>query len=251
MRALILGGTKEGHYLAQQLHKHGDWVMTSFAGRVRDLKIPEGEYRVGGFGGPDGLKAWIKENNVDVVIDATHPYAERISASASQACEQLRIPLYRLERPLWEQSPEDMWIHVDSMADAAQYLQGHPVEGSVFLTIGRQQLSHFSQDSHHHFLIRCVEPPAPEDLPASYELILDRGPYTVENERALIAAHNIGLIVTKNSGSAATFAKIEAARKIGTPVLMVSRPRSELTYGTRISHCCQVLAQFGYSAESD
>ncbi|MDO4908550.1 MAG: cobalt-precorrin-6A reductase [Corynebacterium sp.] len=247
-RFLILGGTHEGRYLANQLVAHGEWVMTSLAGRVKNPALPAGEVRIGGFGGPEGLARWIKENQIDVVIDATHPYAERISASAEKATEELGIPLYVVERPLWQPQPGDRWISCPNMQAAADYIAKHYSAKNIFLTIGRQQLAPFQHDAQNSYIIRCVEKPE-VPLPPQHELVLDRGPFEPESELNFMKKHQVDVLVTKNSGSEATYPKLDAARKIGAELLMVERPRVEHSYGIRTEHCCQVLAQLGYSVE--
>jgi precorrin-6A/cobalt-precorrin-6A reductase len=221
MRILILGGTTEARELAQDLHGAGVSVISTLAGRVSAPRLPPGEVRIGGFGGPDGLAAWLGEQGIAAVVDATHPFAERISASATQATATAGVPLLRLERPGWSPADGDRWHWADDLAHASFLLQRLKA-GRVLLTTGRQGLHAFAGDEA-WFLIRCVEEPQTE-LPRNYELLLDRGPYTLEGELTLLDAHAIEVVVTKDSGGAHTEAKLHAARERGLPVVIVRRP---------------------------
>jgi len=217
---LVLGGTAEARELAAELDAAGVPVTTSLAGRVANPRPPPGQIRVGGFGGPAALAGWLREHGIGAVVDATHPFAERISASAARACPQAGVPVLRLERPGWHERPGDRWHRVPDLAAAARLV---PELGRrVLLTTGRQGLASFvTTDA--WFLVRCVEPPDPP-LPARHELVLGRGPYTLAGERALIERFEIDLVVTKDSGGSLTEAKLGAARELGLPVLVVDRP---------------------------
>ena len=228
---LILGGTGEARELAAGLHSAGVPVTSSLAGRVSRPRLPEGETRIGGFGGPEALADWISEHGVRAVVDATHPFAQRISASAAQACPAADVALLRLERPGWTERPGDRWVWVDDL-DAATAALGDggvlpaiapPWQPRVLLTTGRQGLAAFAACDHAWFLVRCVDEPQPP-LPRHHELLLDRGPYTLEGELALIDAHAIDVVVTKDSGGPLTVAKLDAARERGLPVIVVRRP---------------------------
>jgi len=217
---LILGGTVEARTLAAALVQHGVPVTSSLAGRVAEPRLPAGAVRVGGFGGPQGLAAWLRDHEVTAVVDATHPFAGRISASAAEACQDEGVPLLRLERPGWVERPGDRWTWVDDPHAAAVAL---PTFGArAFLTTGRQGLAAFAQ-TEVWCLIRCVDPPAPP-LPPHHELILDRGPYTLAGEGALIDRHRIDVVVTKDSGGEHTAAKLAAAHERELPVIVVRRP---------------------------
>lgn len=218
MRVLILGGTAEARALAGLLPDAH--VVTSLAGRVRDPKLPAGELRIGGFGGPAGLTDWLARKRIDAVVDATHPFAERISASARTATAALGVPLLVLNRPEWTAEPGDDWRRVPSVAAAAAAL---PQLGDrVLLTTGRQTLPAFAANTE-WFLIRVVDPPS-TPLPVRHEVLIARGPYMVDSELALMRSHHIGVLVTKDSGGTLTAAKLVAARHLGLPVLMVDRP---------------------------
>ena len=219
---LILGGTREARDLAGLLAGPPDLrVVSSLAGRVRDPALPAGEVRIGGFGGADGLAGWLRDQRVDAVVDATHPFARTISANAAAACAATGVPLLGLAREPWTAGPDDRWHEVDSLPDAAALL---PALGRrVFLTTGRQGLAAFAAVDQAWFLIRCVDPPD-EPLPADGQVILARGPYDAAAERALMAEHRIEVLVTKNSGGPLTAGKLDAARELGLPVVMVRRP---------------------------
>ncbi len=218
---LVLGGTAEARELAGALDAVGAPVISSLAGRVKRPRLPAGEVRIGGFGGPEGLAGWLQENGVAAVVDATHPFAERISASVAAACPRTGVPLLRLERPGWSERPGDHWRWVDDLDEAAAAI---PSLGErVFLTTGRQGLPAFAGVDDAWFLVRCVEQPEPP-LPRRHQLLLDRGPYTVEGELALVDEHRIDLLITKDSGGAYTEAKLDAARLRRLPVIVVRRP---------------------------
>lgn len=220
---LILGGTGEARALAESLVGRRDLrVISSLAGRVARPRLPVGEVRIGGFGGPERLAEWLSAEGVRAVVDATHPFAERISASADAACRRAGVPLLRLQRPGWQASEGDDWRWADDLPAAAGLL---PTVGRrAFLTTGRQGLAAFAGDASTFFLIRCVDPPEPADLPVQHELLLDRGPYTVDGELALIDQHRLDVVVTKDSGGPLTSAKLAAARQRGLPVIVVRRP---------------------------
>jgi precorrin-6A/cobalt-precorrin-6A reductase len=218
---LILGGTAEARELAQALVAEGVDVTSSLAGRVARPRLPAGEVRIGGFGGPDALAAWLREHGVAAVVDATHPFAERIAASAARACAAADVPLLRLERPGWSERPGDRWHWVDTLPEAAALL---PRLGArALLSTGRQGLAAFAGVHDAWLLIRCVDPPDPP-LPPHHELLLDRGPYTLAGELALFDRHALDLVVTKDSGGTHTIAKLDAARERGLPAILVRRP---------------------------
>lgn len=223
---LILGGTAEARELAARLHAAGVDVTSSLAGRVARPRLPPGDVRIGGFGGPRALARWLAEHGVRVVVDATHPFAERISASAAQACPVAGVELLRLERPGWTQRPGDRWEWVEDLAAAAAAVSRHARRAPgcrVLLTTGRQGLAAFAAVEDAWFLVRCVDPPGPP-LPRHHELLLDRGPYTLAGELGLVDAHAIDVVVTKDSGGEHTRAKLDAARERGLPVVVVRRP---------------------------
>ena len=218
MTLLLLGGTAEARALAARLHPRVD-VTSSLAGRVPDPALPVGPVRIGGFGGVDGLRNWLRDNGIDAVVDATHPYAATITANAAAACAALGLPHLVLARPAWDAGGVDL---VDSDRDAARHIavQGH---SRVFLTTGRSGTAAFA-GSDAWFLIRAVTAPDPARLPARHELLLSRGPYDYDGELALLLEHRIDVLVTKNSGGAMTRPKLDAAAALGVPVVMIDRP---------------------------
>lgn len=221
MKVLVLGGTGEARALADGLQDHSEIrVVTSLAGRTARPRIPGGEVRIGGFGGVDGLVGWLRSELVDVVVDATHPFAAGITANAAAACDRLRLPLLIYRRPGWRAQDGDDWHRVESLAAAAARV---PPDGRVFLTVGRGGVAAFAGLDRPWFLARCVEPPEPPLAPR-LEVLLSRGPFALADELSLMREHRIDLLVTKDSGSRATAAKLDAARLLGIPVLMVDRP---------------------------
>lgn len=220
MRVLILGGTGEARELAAQLVAAGTDVLSSLAGRVRQPRLPDGPGRVGGFGGAAGLAVFLEEAGITHVIDATHPFAGAITENAARAALDADVPRLVLRRPEWETDPS--WQTAEDVRQAAEAVRVWPGDG-VFLTTGRRDLDAFAADDGHRFLVRTVDPPS-GSVPRSMTLILDRGPYTVEGESALLRDHRIGLLVAKNSGGPATAAKLRAARDLGVQIVMVRRP---------------------------
>jgi len=216
MKLLILGGTTEAARLARTLAGSGIQFINSLAGRTDNAPPLPGATRVGGFGGPEGLAAYLKSEHIDRVIDATHPFAARISAHAAEACAAADVPRLMLVRPEWEQQPGDRWIMVDSMAKAARQAAGR-----AFLTVGIGEVAAF-QHSDAWFLVRLI---ADQALPLkNYRVVTGKGPFDAEAEQALMREHAIGMVVTKASGGAATYGKIAAARALSLPVIMVRRP---------------------------
>ncbi|ARN83318.1 cobalt-precorrin-6A reductase [Methylocystis bryophila] len=222
-RLLLLGGTSEARALSERLAREtGVEALVSLAGRTSAPLASPLPTRVGGFGGVEGLRRYLIENGVDRVIDATHPFAERISANARQACVALGIPLAVLGREPWRRAPGDRWIEVADMAAAVAALG--PAPRRVFLTIGRLSVPAFRAAPQHDYLIRSIEPPEPEELPPSTELILARGPFSLDDEMRLMREKKIDVLVTKNSGGPLTYAKIEAARALSLETIVVLPP---------------------------
>lgn len=224
MRVLILGGTREARDLAAALvEQPGMTVTTSLAGRVRDPALPAGETVIGGFGGVAGLRAFLRDRAIDVVVDATHPFAATMSAHAVTACLDA-VPLLRLARPGWTAGPDDVWHRVADLDAAAERARALcPPDGTVFVTTGRRQLAPFAADVARRYLVRAVDPPT-DVLPPRHTVLLDRGPYTVDGETRLMRDHAVRVLVTKDSGGTLTVAKLDAARALGLPVVMVDRP---------------------------
>ncbi|MEV7353718.1 cobalt-precorrin-6A reductase [Kitasatospora sp. NPDC091276] len=219
---LILGGTTEGRALAAALAEPPSLrVTSSLAGRVAQPRLPAGEVRIGGFGGPEGLADWLRGERVDAVVDATHPFAAGMSRNAALAAAATGVPLLVLRRPGFTPVAGDRWLPVPSLAAAAELLPG--LGRRVFLTTGRQGIATFAHLDGVHFLARSVDPPEPP-LPPSFEVLLDRGPFTLDDERMLLREHRIDVVVTKDSGGAATAPKLTAARELHLPVIIVRRP---------------------------
>lgn len=215
MRILILGGTTEASAIARALvgDVRFDPVL-SFAGRTRSPVAPPIAWRVGGFGGAAGLAAYVRQEGVQAVVDATHPFAARIKANAAS----LDVPRVVVLRPAWQAVPGDQWTEVPDMATAFHALGA--AAKRVFLTVGQQELAPFGPP--HHYVVRSVD--APAEPPAGAVVITARGPFAEADERALLLAHRIDVVVTKNSGGTATAGKLAAARSLGLPVVLVARP---------------------------
>ena len=219
---LILGGTAEARELAARLAVRPDLrVISSLAGLVADPVPRAGEVRIGGFGGVDGLAGWLRAEHAAAVVDATHPFAQTISAHAALACARSQTPLLRLLRPPWTAGPGDDWHEADSLQAAAELLPS--AWRRAFLTTGRQGLHVFAALDQMWFLIRCASPPA-GPLPAARHVIVARDPGDAGAERAIMTRHRIDVLVTKNSGGALSAGKLAAARQIGVPVVMIRRP---------------------------
>lgn len=222
-RLLILGGTGEATKLAAKVAQIDEIeVITSLAGRTEKPSTPSGKVRVGGFGGELGLIEYLQEEQIDLVIDATHPFAAHISFNAAAATAKCQIPHLILVRPAWQKVIDDNWIEVVSNEAAAQILSKQVQR--VFLTIGRQELAAFAHLKKHWFLMRMIDPPAAEALVPKGKILLEKGPFSLEHERQLLQEYQIDVIVSKNSGGEATIAKIIAARELKVPVVMVQRP---------------------------
>lgn len=188
---------------------------------MREPVLPVGEVRIGGFGGAEGLREWLQHQRIDVVVDATHPFAETMTANAAAATRAIGVPLIRLSRPGWQSVPGDRWIRVSSPAAAADTVAG--LGERVLLTIGRQEVSAFAGCTESWFLIRAIDPPAPP-LPPRCQLLLARGPFDVASETSLLSRERIDALVTKDSGGDLTSAKLTAAREAGIVVVVIDRP---------------------------
>jgi precorrin-6A/cobalt-precorrin-6A reductase len=237
-RVLILGGTAEATALATQAAQlEGFQIISSLAGRTQRPTFPIGAVRVGGFGGPSGLVDYLQANAIDLLVDATHPFAAQISHHAAAAAAVCQIPHLLLVRPAWEPEPNDRWIEVPSIAAAAEVLP--ELAQRVFLTIGRQELSAFAALPL-WFLMRMIDPPQPGTAVPPGLLLLERGPFDLAAEQHLLTHHQIDTIVSKNSGGPATYAKIVAARNLQIPVVMVQR--SPLPPGDQVATISEAIA---------
>ncbi|MEG4807180.1 cobalt-precorrin-6A reductase [Microcoleus sp. F8-D3] len=223
-RLLILGGTGDAAELAVRASQIAEIeVISSLAGRTQQPFTPKtGAVRIGGFGGAAGLAQFLLDRAIDFLIDATHPFANRISANAAVAAAECNVPYLMLVRPAWERVEGDRWIEVAGHSEAARALLG--LSQRVFLTIGRQELAAFAGLDAIWFLMRAIDPPALNTPIPNGKLLLARGPFSLEDERQLLLEYQIDTIVSKNSGGGATYAKIVAARELGIPVVMVQRP---------------------------
>lgn len=233
MRVLILGGAGEAAELGRRLAGDERFApVLSLAGRTRAPSLPPIPHRIGGFGGVEGLVRWLSDPGADLLICATHPFAEQMRRHAVEAARQTRTPLLMLERPAWRPEPGDRWIEVPDMAAAAEALGARPLR--VLLTVGQKDLAPFAAAPQHHYVIRSIERPSAESLPPHFELISARGPFAEDQERALLQQHRIETLVTKNSGGEATVAKLGAARALGVPVIMVRRPQMPTLDGVEV-----------------
>ncbi len=244
---LVLGGTTEGRELCAALDRRGVPNLQSLAGRTTDPLVSE-SVRVGGFGGAEGLRRFLAESGVTAVVDATHPFAVGITRNAAEACADLEVRLIRVNRPGWAgHAHADRWVWVDDHAAAASAVvaldtgsvgingldatschprhrldQRSPVP--VLLTVGRQHTLDYSPALDHRFVLARVAEPPSGVLPATWRLELARGPFTLDGERRLFAEHEIGCLVSKDSGGEATAAKLWAADEAGARVVMIRRP---------------------------
>ncbi|HSN11663.1 MAG TPA: cobalt-precorrin-6A reductase [Propionibacteriaceae bacterium] len=218
---LVLGGTTEGRDLAARLLDAGVHVTSSLAGRVADVRPPPGEVRIGGFGGVAGLVDFLQSQAVCAVVDATHPFAERITAHATEACGMAGIPVLRVARPSWSTRPDaEAWHWVDSLGDAR--VRAEQLGRRVFLAIGRQDLDQFASWGDRYVLTRVITAPE-SSVPACWEVISARGPFRREDEVDLLRSRGIDALVTKDSGGPTT-AKLDAAALLNVPVVVVRRP---------------------------
>jgi precorrin-6A/cobalt-precorrin-6A reductase len=220
---LILGGTTEARELAERLAGRPQWSVTlSLAGRTARPRSQPVPVRIGGFGGADGLGAYLREHKVDCLVDATHPYAAVMSANAAVAATAAGVPLLALRRPAWQPVAGDRWTEVADAMDAVRALG--PAPRRVFVTLGRQELAPFATAPQHHYLIRSVDPVDPPLAVPRAKYLLGRGPFAEQAERELLEAERIEAVVAKNSGGAATAGKIAAASALGLPVILLRRP---------------------------
>ena len=218
-KILILGGTAEAAKLASAFAPLPVESINSLAGRTANPTAISGKIRTGGFGGANGLAAYMVNEKINFLIDATHPYATRISQNAVRASEITTIPLLRLERPEWQKQTADNWIKVASEAQAATMI---PAGENVLLALGRQHIAPFAERNDVHFVIRMIDPPEVK-LPQYCEIVLAK-PGNYEAELQFLSERKISLIVSRNSGGSISYAKIKAARDLAIPVLMISRP---------------------------
>ena len=241
MRALVLGGIADASLLAAEIARAGIDGVYSYGGRTRtpaDQPLPT---RIGGFGGVSGLVDYIRRERITHVIDATHPFAAEMSRHAIEACTETCTPLIALERAPWHKTPGDIWIEVGDIDAAVAALPETPA--NVFLAIGRQHVAPFAARLQHAYTLRFVDPPeAP--LPFAADVIVSRGPFTLDGELEMMRRRGIAWIVARNSGGDGARAKIDAARRLGLPVIMISRPA--LPERPRVESVTEVMQWLGH-----
>lgn len=249
LRILILGGTTEARQLAAKLAARGDLGITlSLAGRTENPVAQPVPVRTGGFGGAQGLADWLAGHKTDLLIDATHPYAARISANAAEAARISGVPIFALRRPGWEPVNGDRWMLADDAGEAVALLGQSPRR--VFLALGRQEVAAFETAPQHAYVIRSVDPIEPPLGVPDATYILARGPFAEADERALLEAHKIDAIVAKNSGGQATYGKIAAARQLGIEVVLFRRPPlPEVPSAPTVSAIAEMVDHFATPAE--
>ncbi|MDM7463714.1 cobalt-precorrin-6A reductase [Tepidimonas taiwanensis] len=221
-RVLLLGGTREASELAQALAAARIDAIFSYAGRTADPLPQPLPTRIGGFGGVAGLCAFIRSEGITHVIDATHPFAVQMSLHAIEACAATGTPVLALERPPWQPEPGDRWVRVPDMASAAAALPREPQR--IFLAIGRQHVQSFLQHAPQHWWLLRVVDGGLALSPAQGHVVVERGPFTVAGDLALLQRHRIEWIVAKNAGGSGGRAKLDAARHLGCPVILIERP---------------------------
>ncbi|MBW7963154.1 cobalt-precorrin-6A reductase [Bradyrhizobium sp. BR 10261] len=241
MRALILGGIADASLLAAEIARAGIDALYSYGGRTRtpaDQPLPT---RIGGFGGVSGLADYISRERITHVIDATHPFAAEMSRHAIAACAATGTPLIALERAPWAKAPDDIWIEVVDVNAAVAALP--EARANVFLAIGRQHIAPFAAKPQHAYTLRFVDPPD-VPLPFAADVIVSRGPFTIDGEAEMMRTRGIASIVARNSGGAGARAKIDAARMLGLPVIMISRPN--LPERKRVESVAEVMQWLGH-----
>lgn len=220
---LVLGGTTEATALAHVLHGAGIKAIFSYAGRVARPKRQPLPTRIGGFGGANGLAEFITQNAITHVVDATHPFAAQMSMNAVSACALSGAKLVALTRPKWIAQGGDQWHHVPDIAGAVAALD-RPAQ-NVMLAIGRMHLEAFAPCPQHQYLLRLVDAPSGDVPLPNRSIIVDQGPFSIENDIALMREHAINVVVAKNAGGSGARAKIDAARSLGIPIIMIDRPK--------------------------
>ncbi|MDA7947846.1 MAG: cobalt-precorrin-6A reductase [Hyphomicrobiaceae bacterium] len=229
-KILILGGTGQARHLAEKLVLNEDlFITTSLAGVTQDPQSVRGRVRSGGFGGAEGLRAYLEDEHIELLIDAVHPFAAQMSANAVEAASAAEVRCLRLERPPWPKQPGDRWREVDDVAGAAQAIAGN---ARALVTVGRQEIAPFFAREDIAVVARMIEAPG-IPVPDRAEVILARPPFTLQQETELMEDRRIDVLVTKNSGGDDTVAKISAARKLGLPVIIVKRPEKPDTVTAR------------------
>ncbi|MGY2736163.1 cobalt-precorrin-6A reductase [Sphingomonas sp. UYP23] len=242
---LILGGTTEASALATALAERGVRATLSYAGRVARPKPQPVAVRIGGFGGVAGLVAWLGAERVTHLVDATHPFAAQMSANAVSAAAQAGVPNIALSRPGWVEEDGDRWTRVADIAGAVAALAGP--RRNVMLALGRMHVATFAAQPQHRYLLRFVDMPSEAVAPPDCRLVVDRGPFTVAGDVALLRENAIDLVVCKDAGGTGAHAKLIAARSLGVPVVMIDRPW--LPERTEVHDVAAVLAWIGHAAD--
>jgi len=243
-RALILGGTGNANELAAALVRANIDAIYSYAGRTQ-IPLPHAlPTRVGGFGGAEGLADFIREAGITHVVDATHPFAVDMSRNAAVACAATGVPLLALERAPWAKTRGDRWIEVEDIAAAVAALPD--ARARVFLAIGRQHIAPFARKPQHAYTLRFVDAPDGALPLPDAEVIVSRGPFTCEGDLALMRERGIEWLVARNAGGDGARAKIDAARELGVPVIMIARP--QLADRPRVESIDEALAWLGHDA---
>lgn len=224
MRILVLGGTAEGRAIAAAAVDAGFDVVSSLAGRTKQPVVPAGSVRVGGFGGAEGLAQFLRDEDIRAVINATHPFAAQMARNAVAASKATGVPLVRLLRPSWA-ARDDNWIWVSSHAEAAVAAAANG--GAVFLTVGRQHSLEYAEALTERDVVCRVAFAGELPWPTHWRVLEERGPFTLDGERALMRAHRVAVLVTKDAGGDHTAAKLDAARELGVEVVMLRRPEVE------------------------
>jgi len=242
-RTLILGGTSDASQLAAEIARAGFDAVYSYGGRTRAPAEQPLPTRIGGFGGVSGLADYMRREGITHVIDATHPFAAEMSRNAVGACAETGTPLIAIERSPWVKTPGDNWIEVADVTAALAALPETPAK--MFLAIGRQHIAPFASKPQHTYTLRFVDPPeAP--LPFAADVIVSRGPFTFDGELEMMRTRGIAWIVARNSGGDGARAKIDAARMLGLPVIMIARP--ELPDRQRVESVAEIMQWLGHRA---
>lgn len=215
-RILLLGGVTEALALARRLGPEHVYSLAGLGKVPADLAC---QVRVGGYGGAEGLARYIEENGIGLLVDATHPYAAQISQNVARAAGLAGIPCWALRRPGWHAGPGDDWREVAGWAELIEALEAFQ---RPFFTLGREPLEHLGEiPAHQHWTVRCLQGLPPGER---HEVIGARGPFTLDDERALFDRLRSDVLISKNSGSQSTEPKLQVARERGLPVLILKRP---------------------------